>query len=88
MNTQSDSGSYSVSSNGRVTLTPNGGGGVPVFYLVTQNQAFVIGTNIGVDFGVMEPQKGSSFANDSLSGNYLGEASCRRARARARKPTT
>ncbi len=72
MNPQSDSGSYAVSSNGRVTLTPNGGGSVPVFYLVAQNQAFVIGTNTGVDFGVMEAQTGSSFANDSLSGNYLG----------------
>ena len=71
MNTQSDSGGYSVS-NGRVTLTSNVGGGTKVFYLVAKNQAFVIGTNLGMDFGVMEPQTGSNFTNASLSGNYLG----------------
>jgi hypothetical protein len=61
-----------VSSNGRVTLTSKGGAGVPVFYLVAQNQAFVIGTNNGVDSGTMEPQTGSNFAAGALNGNYLG----------------
>ncbi len=72
MSTESYSGAYSVSSNGRVTLTSNGVSAVPVFYLVAENQAFVIGTNGGVDYGTMEPQTGSSFTNASLSGNYLG----------------
>jgi hypothetical protein len=72
MSTESDSGGYSVSSNGRVTLTPSGGGSVTVLYLVAQNQAFAIGTDVGVDFGVIEPQTGSNFANASFSGNYLG----------------
>jgi hypothetical protein len=42
-------------------------------YLVSPNQAFVVGTNaLSVDFGAMEPQSGSNFTNSSLIGNYLG----------------
>ncbi len=72
MNTESESGTYSVSLNGRVTLTFTGGSGAPVFYLVSKNQAFVVGTNLGVDFGVMEPQTGSNFTTGALNGNYVG----------------
>jgi len=69
--TGSDSGTYSVSSNGRVTVTGTGKH-EPVLYLIGQNQAFVVGTNGAVDFGTMTPQSGSNFTNASLSGLYMG----------------
>lgn len=70
MSSQSDSGTYSVSSNGRVPLT-GGSGNPPVLYLIGKNQAFLVGTDDRVSFGVMEPQTGSNFTNASLSGIYL-----------------
>jgi hypothetical protein len=72
MNTVSESGTYNVFPNGRVALTFTGGSGAPVFYLVAKNQAFVVGTNLGVDSGMMEPQTGSNFATGALNGNYAG----------------
>lgn len=73
MSTQSESGSYNTSSNGRVTLSLNGQSTPPVFYLIGPNQAFVVGTNnFTVDSGVIEAQSGSSFSNSSLTGAYLG----------------
>ncbi len=67
------SGTYSVASNGRVTVTLTGENHPPVLYLVAKNQAFVIGTNGNkVNIGTLTPQTGSSFTNASLSGNYLG----------------
>jgi hypothetical protein len=79
MGTICGSGTYSVATNGRMTLTTFtqcGGGGSgghnPVFYLVAKNQAFVIGTDNSVTLGTMTPQVGSGFTVASLSGNYLG----------------
>ena len=80
MGTLCASGSYSVSSNGRMTLssfTPCGGGGGggnnnPVFYVVAKNQTLVVGTDGSVTFGTMVPQTGSNFTFTSLDGNYLG----------------
>jgi hypothetical protein len=72
MSTLSQSGTFSVATNGRVRLTPTGGGSVPVLYLIGPNQAFAIGTNVGVDFGLLQPQTGSNFSDGSLSGAYLG----------------
>jgi len=78
MGTFSASGNYNVSSNGRMALTNvviTGGGSStdnPVFYLVTTNQGFVVGTGVAVEFGVITPQTGSSFDASSLSGNYVG----------------
>jgi hypothetical protein len=74
MNTQTISGgSYSVDSvHGRVTLAASGQTDLPVLYLVGKNQAFLVGTNGGVDFGLITPQTGSSFTKASLSGNYYG----------------
>jgi hypothetical protein len=69
--TGSDSGTYSVASNGRVTVTGEGSH-EPVLYLIGPNQAFVIGTDSKVAFGTMTPQTGSKFTNASLSGNYMG----------------
>jgi hypothetical protein len=71
MSTESVSGTFSVASNGRGTLTASGGGSV-VFYLIAQNEAFTIGTDLGVSYGGMQPQTGSNFSNTSLSGNFLG----------------
>jgi hypothetical protein len=74
--TQCGPGSYSVASNGRVTLADSGFQNSqtpqnlqPVLYLVTNNQAFIIGTDPAVSFGFMTPQSGSPF---SLSGTYAG----------------
>lgn len=64
-------GTYTVSSNGRVTLT-GAGHHPPVLYLTGNNAAFVVGTDSSVIFGLMEAQSGGPFTNSSLSGNYLG----------------
>jgi hypothetical protein len=64
-------GTFIVASNGRVVLTPTGGGSVPVLYLIAPNQAFVIGTNPGVDFGLLTPQTGSNL-DTAFSGIYQG----------------
>jgi hypothetical protein len=70
--TLSYSGNYSTSSNGRVTLSV-AGESTPVFYLIGENQAFVVGTNnFTVDSGVLVPQSGSTFSVSSLSGTYQG----------------
>jgi hypothetical protein len=72
LSTETGSGTYSVASNGRVTLTGIGGNHQPVFYLVSQNQGFIIGTDNAVAFGQFYPQSGSSFNNASISGMYTG----------------
>jgi hypothetical protein len=69
---QTSSGTYSVASNGRMTIAITGENNAPVFYLVAKNQAFVIGTNRKVSFGTLTPQVGSGFTVASLSGNYMG----------------
>jgi large repetitive protein len=72
MSTVSQSGTFLVTSHGRVQLTPSGGGTAPIFYLIGPNRAFAIGTGVGVDFGLLQPQTGSTFSDGSLSGIYLG----------------
>jgi hypothetical protein len=70
----SGTGTYNVGTNGRVTF-PTGSGfqnSLPVLYLVTTNQAFIIGTDSAVSFGFMTPQSGSPFTTASLSGTYAG----------------
>jgi hypothetical protein len=46
----------------------------PVLYLVSNNQAFIIGTDPAVSFGFMTPQTipQSGFSSSSLSGTYAG----------------
>jgi hypothetical protein len=65
---QSSAVTYSVSANGRTTIS--GLGQAPVFYLVGTNQGFVVGTDSAATFGSFEPQTGGPFANASLSGTY------------------
>jgi hypothetical protein len=77
-------GTYSVdatcgsinSACGRVTvnLTNNGQPipNQPVWYLVTKNQAFIVGTDPAVSSGQFSPQSGAPFTDASLLGAYLG----------------
>jgi large repetitive protein len=68
----SASGTYSVASNGRVTLANSGlATSDPVLYLVAPGQGFVIGSDPGVIFGFMEAQA-PPFTAASLSGVYAG----------------
>ena len=66
------SGTYTVSANGRVTLSGGFGNHTPVFYLAGTNTGFLVGTDSSAISGTVEPQSGSSFSNASLSGNYRG----------------
>ncbi len=72
LTTETGTGTYSVDSTGRVTLIGLGGSHLPVFYLVSQNQGFAIGTDNAVAFGEFYPQTGGSFTNGSISGAYTG----------------
>jgi len=70
------SGTYTVATNGRVTVTNSGiGTSQPVVYLVSEGTGFVIGTDTEVTFGFMQsqskPQSGL-FETASLSGTYAG----------------
>ena len=77
------SGTYAITS-GRVALTPNpttGSGfqnttptsSQPVFYMVSGNEAFIIGTDTAVSFGFMTPQvQPGTYTSASLSGTYAG----------------
>ena len=65
---QSSALTYSVSANGRVTVS--GTAQPPVFYLSGANSGFVVGTDAAATFGTLEPQTGGPFSNTSLSGTY------------------
>ncbi len=70
--TQSDTGTFSVASNGRTTLASSGGGNSPLLYLIAKNQALLLNTNSKVSFGMLIPQEAITFSDSSVSGNYLG----------------
>lgn len=65
----SASGTFSVASNGRVTLTVGGGGGgggnnqIPAFYLYAPGSAFAVFSGSGADEGLMESQTATSVTN-------------------------
>jgi hypothetical protein len=61
------SGTYSVAANGRLTIPVNQ---APIFYPVSANKAFGIGTSPNVSFGFLEPQSAGPFTNASLTGSY------------------
>jgi Putative Ig domain len=75
LTTLQGTGAYTVdTTSGRVAFT-NGSGfqnSLPVFYLVTTNQSFIIGTDSAVSFGFMAAQSGVPFTIASLSGTYSG----------------
>jgi hypothetical protein len=64
------SGTYSVASNGRTSMTVGGNG--LVAYLVSLNQVVVFVTDSNVLFGFGEPQAAGSFTNSALKGTYAG----------------
>jgi trimeric autotransporter adhesin len=66
------SGSYSVASNGRASITV--GGYSLVAYLVSLNQTFLSVSDANVLFGFGEPQAALSFTNSALKGTYAGFA--------------
>ena len=65
-------GTYSVDANGRVSLTGFGGNPPPIFYLVNQNQAFIVGQDNTVASGFLVPQSAGPFSNASAIGTYWG----------------
>jgi hypothetical protein len=65
-------GTYSVANNGRVTVNLTGATYQPIWYLVTKNQAFIVGTDPLVTSGQLNPQSGAPFTLASLLGSYLG----------------
>ena len=70
-------GTYNVDTIGRtvVTLMDSQGNTVPnppVWYLVTKNTGFVVGTDAAVTSGKFVPQSGSPFTLAQLLGSYLG----------------
>lgn len=65
-------GTYSVASNGRMTMTINGGGTMPeVFYLAGPGKGYSVGTNGAVAEGMIKLQSNVTFNNASLTGNYI-----------------
>jgi hypothetical protein len=72
ISTQSDTGTFSVAANGRLTLTSSGSGGGhnPVIYLVKPGKAFLVGTDNSVTVGSFEPQSAGPFSDASMSGVF------------------
>jgi uncharacterized repeat protein (TIGR01451 family) len=69
--TNNGSGTYSVASNGRVTLTAGGGNHPPVFYLVSAGKGFVVDTGGEAMTGFFTPQSSpGSYSNASASGVF------------------
>jgi len=71
VSTLSESGTYSVATNGRVLVT-NTGGASPtrVMYIVLSNWGYALSTDGNVMIGDSEPQSGQPFTDASLNGNF------------------
>ena len=69
LSTVSGSGTYAAvdSTTGRFTLTPPQGMPALVGYLVSANQAFLVGADSGVMAGTFQAQSAGPFANSSLN---------------------
>jgi hypothetical protein len=61
--------SYSVSANGHVIVTGTTSD-LPDFWLVSANEAFVMGTGAFANAGLLQPQATGPFSVASISGNY------------------
>lgn len=59
-----------IASNGRATLTPNGGN-TTIIYLVNASSGFLVGTGGADGFGFVQKQTATSFSNASFSGKYV-----------------
>ncbi len=68
---QPSQGTYSVASNGEVTISCQSGD-CPAGFLITANQGFFVSTGADCSYGVMEPQSSASFSNASIAGSYVG----------------
>ena len=66
---QPSQGTYSVASNGVVTINCQSGD-CPAGFLITANEAFFVSTGADAGFGRMEPQTNADFSNASLAGSY------------------
>jgi hypothetical protein len=66
---QPSQGTYSVASNGAVTINCQSGD-CPAGFLITANEAFFVSTGADAGFGRMEPQTNADFSNASLAGSY------------------
>ena len=66
-------GTFSVASNGRVTLTVGGTGNnqIPVFYLFSPGNAFSVSSGNGADDGVMESQSAKSVTNGTYTNGTI-----------------
>jgi hypothetical protein len=64
------SGTYSVASNGRTSITAGTAGAVA--YLVSANQAILFSTDSSVSFGFGEPQAAGPLTNSAVKGRYAG----------------
>jgi hypothetical protein len=62
--------SYSVESEGRVTVT-TGGSTVSVLYLVSSNQGFILDTDTNAATGFFEPQALGPFTDSSINGVFF-----------------
>jgi hypothetical protein len=56
----SEPGTYTVDSTGRVLLGSGGGSHSPVFYMVSANQAFFLGSSPGVESGMLLAQSSTA----------------------------
>jgi hypothetical protein len=75
---QSSPGTYAIDTEGqktgRVTVSSftQFGTTQPVLYLFGSNSAFVVGTDVKVTSGLLEPQSGSPFSDASVANIYAG----------------
>ncbi len=63
-------GTYTVQSNGSLTIHCQSGG-CPVGFLISANQGMIIGTGSSTMFGEFGLQTGGPFSNASISGTYI-----------------
>jgi len=66
---QPSQGTCSIQSNGALTINCSTGN-CPAGFLVSQNEALLVGTGSNSIFGSIEPQTGGPFSNASLAGTY------------------
>ena len=67
----SDSGAYSIdSTTGRVITTVSSANHPPIFYLVSANEGFLLGSDNSVTTGFFELQTGGPFGSSSADGSY------------------
>jgi len=70
VSSNSASGTYQVSSIGRVGFT-NLGNRLAAAYLVGPNQGFIIGSDSAASYGLLEQQTGAPFSAASIQGSYV-----------------